>query len=1816
MPSGSSSDAKSRQSSGGRSFFSRKPKDKYDNYDYYANPPPSLAANAGSQSSRHSHKSSITAVDAPGLLPQEQAGLAMQAGVITSIPYDSVSREGKAPITVDHLPNDGQRPQSRKEPLPHQLNKGGVDYHQYPAFDPSTLSPTNSLPNGPRPPPHGTASSLDRMATNRSAGGHPQYQQSLYNSYAGTDSSNNTRASSDQASISSSNSREQNRSSHVPPYASHWSNSDSASNRDTIIPSFVSPTRTSPNHLSGHHSSSFSSAASFTPEGFHLARPNDDRIIEQEFLALMHKRGWKSLPEQARRQMEAYPISKKWTLVHQDRLAEWQGEQKRRQQSRTTMASSDGYPNTLDRSNEEGSPEWYVRKVMDNSITAKQLQSLSVSLRTQPIGWVKSFVEAQGQIALTNVLAKINRRQGQGPAPASGTTSEKDLDREYDIVKCLKALMNNKYGADNALQHTSIVMALATSLISPRLNTRKLVSEVLTFLCHWADGEGHLKVLQALDQLKASHGENGRFDAWMRIVEVTVDGRGKMGSLVGASDEVRSGGIGMENLLMEYAVTSLFLVNMIVDAPERDLQLRCHIRAQFTACGIKRILTKMEDFQYEIIDKQIERYRANEAIDYEDLLERENNSIIDSVDGEVKDLNDPVQITDAIMSKVQGSRSADYFLSAMQHLLLIRDNEGEDRLRMFQLVDAMLSYVAMDRRLPDMDLKQSLNFTVQSLLDKLYTDSEARQLRDETLEARQIADSAIAERDEMRAQIELGAEGLVRRLQKQVEEQQNVINLIQRQNEALKAELAESQRMRAQDLQRNELETRELYLMLRDAQDFAASNAKKGGKNGLAGSDPAQMQGILDRERLMDRLEMQLQRAKTQAKLEGKVWQKVNPSDKLRELREMMEGGQENQVEQDIENNMQDGFLGTVSRAKSQVPGRSGKTAAGSPDEMDEDDAIYEKPRLVEMKRPKMTPQGANGYLSEMVSKVKRYDGSDDEGDGVTTGTTHPSLESDSPKTPGDEHAFDGPAAPPPPPMPGFSGAPPPPPPPMPGFSGAAPPPPPPLPKGPMSPSMPGFSNAAPPPPPPPPPPGSNITSPTSPAFNANAPNAPPLPGPKSGGFLAKQEFAPSKPSIGLGVARPKKKLKALHWEKVDEPQVTIWADHAATLELKEEKYKELARKGILDEVEKLFSAKEIKQIGKGTGKKSDKKQLIAGDLIRKFEIALAKVSQQPIEEVVRMIIHCDKEILDNPVVLDFLGIEDLCTIPENTSKLLAPYSKDWTGPDAAKSTREQDPSELTRYDQVYLFTAFELHHYWKARIRALSLTRSFEPEYDEISKRLREIVNVSESLRDSVTLINVFGLILDIGNYMNDTNKQANGFKLSSLSRLGMVKDDKNESTFMDIIERIVRTQYPQYEGFVDEIGGVIATQKINVEQLQVDAKKYIDNIKNVQSSLDSGNLSDPKKFHPEDRVSLVVQRCMKEARRKADQMQLYLDEMTKTYDDIMIFYGEDSTDENARRDFFAKLANFVTEWKKSKEKNLVLEDTKRRNEASMKRKQINASLANGAPSATSPDAPLSPSTTGAMDDLLTKLRAAAPQARDQRDRRRRARLQDRHQVRVASGQKMPDLPSASADGSSSGGAVGSGAGGGGGSNAESDDGGLMSPRSFGTATTGTGTEDEDGGAGSEARPGTAGGGSAGGDGAGDGDEGTNIADRAASMLQGLRDGGDGGGGEGAGGAGVGAGREDSLRMRRRRESADEERARRRNRRRGGGQSGNGDVAGGAGKAAAIPEEEKEEGDEGAAGREDRETLSTTPVTVVSPPSPEPAEKKTGAQMVTPPPD
>ena len=148
------------------------------------------------------------------------------------------------------------------------------------------------------------------------------------------------------------------------------------------------------------------------------------------------------------------------------------------------------------------------------------------------------------------------------------------------------------------------------------------------------------------------------------------------------------------------------------------------------------------------------------------------------------------------------------------------------------------------------------------------------------------------------------------------------------------------------------------------------------------------------------------------------------------------------------------------------------------------------------------------------------------------------------------------PPPPPPPPsagaplMPGFdSGPPPPPPPPPPGMQSPN------LSSGPGTPLMPGFAVGGPPPPPPPPGmPGLAMGPPPPPP----PPGAPPMPGAHHGHFLPRS-ISPGLPQITSPYVRPKKKLKAFHWEKVDTPEVTVWSSQA-DLAAKEEKYQELEK--------------------------------------------------------------------------------------------------------------------------------------------------------------------------------------------------------------------------------------------------------------------------------------------------------------------------------------------------------------------------------------------------------------------------------------------------------------------------------------------------------------------------------------------------------------------------------------------------------------------------------------------------------------------------------
>jgi cytokinesis protein len=152
----------------------------------------------------------------------------------------------------------------------------------------------------------------------------------------------------------------------------------------------------------------------------------------------------KTLPPQVISQMLAYPALKKWTLIQSDARQEYQLERKRA---------------TIGPDGDKSAPEWYVRRIVDGSISLKELGSLAVSLRTQPIGWVKRFLETQGMVALIKVLSNLNSK---------GIKNENDVTHEYEIVKCLKTLLNNQVQSPHFGITTNPSSALTQPWITPQ----------------------------------------------------------------------------------------------------------------------------------------------------------------------------------------------------------------------------------------------------------------------------------------------------------------------------------------------------------------------------------------------------------------------------------------------------------------------------------------------------------------------------------------------------------------------------------------------------------------------------------------------------------------------------------------------------------------------------------------------------------------------------------------------------------------------------------------------------------------------------------------------------------------------------------------------------------------------------------------------------------------------------------------------------------------------------------------------------------------------------------------------------------------------------------------------------------------------------------------------------------------------------------------------------------------------------------------------------------------------------------------------------
>ena len=156
---------------------------------------------------------------------------------------------------------------------------------------------------------------------------------------------------------------------------------------------------------------------------------------------------------------------------------------------------------------------------------------------------------------------------------------------------------------------------------------------------------------------------------------------------------------------------------------------------------------------------------------------------------------------------------------------------------------------------------------------------------------------------------------------------------------------------------------------------------------------------------------------------------------------------------------------------------------------------------------------------------------------------------------------------------------------------------------------------------------------------------------------------------------------------------------------------------------------------------------------------------------------------------------------------------------------------------------------------------------------------------------------------------------------------------------------------------------------------------MKIVQRSCDTGVLSDPDLFHPEDRSLKLILSFVNEAQKKAKNLSSIFEATIKTeFDGVMRYFGEDPIDKSARAAFFRRFADFMTQYQNIKKENLQREETKRKEEARKKMLGQSQKPTGGR------DEKTREANNKIMDDLLDKLRAA-PRESGRHQRRRAAR-------------------------------------------------------------------------------------------------------------------------------------------------------------------------------------------------------------------------------------
>ncbi|XP_061862284.1 protein diaphanous homolog 2 isoform X2 [Colius striatus] len=347
------------------------------------------------------------------------------------------------------------------------------------------------------------------------------------------------------------------------------------------------------------------------------------------------------------------------------------------------------------------------------------LESLRVSLTSNPVSWVNNFGH-EGLGLLLDILERLLDKKQQESI---------DKKNQHKLIQCLKAFMNNKYGLQRILgdERSLLLLSRAIDPKQPHMMTETV--KILSAIC--IVGEENLldKLLGAITTAAERHNR----ERFSQIVE------------------------GLENHeFLQLQVACMQFINALVTSPE-ELDFRIHLRNEFLRCGLKKILPGLKDKDNEELDIQLKVFDENKE---EDLIELSHR--LNDIRAEMDDVNEVFHL---LYNMLKDTASENYFLSILQHFLLIR-SDYYVRPQYYKIIEECISQIILHSSGMDPDFKcrgrMDVDFThlIDACVDKAKVEESEKKAAefsrkfDEEFTARQEAQAELQKREEKIKELE------------------------------------------------------------------------------------------------------------------------------------------------------------------------------------------------------------------------------------------------------------------------------------------------------------------------------------------------------------------------------------------------------------------------------------------------------------------------------------------------------------------------------------------------------------------------------------------------------------------------------------------------------------------------------------------------------------------------------------------------------------------------------------------------------------------------------------------------------------------------------------------------------------------------------------------------------------------------------------------------------------------------------------------------------------------------------------------------------